>query len=202
MSWLYSLDLFGTAVFAIAGALAAGRKEMDLFGVSVLAVVTALGGGTLRDLILNQPVGWTEQTAYIWVAVVASIVTFYSARIRRIPTQVLLWSDALGLAVFTIVGAQKALLLGFSPTIAVIMGVMTGVFGGMIRDVLCGEVPLILRKEIYASAALLGALVFVGLYPWFGFEPWLIILAGGLTLSLRLASLYWHFSLPVLRMKE
>lgn len=199
MEGLYALDLFGTAVFAIAGALAAGRKQMDLFGVTVLSVVTALGGGTLRDLILNVPVGWTLDNTYIYVACIASIATFYSARVRRIPSQVLLYSDALGLAVFTVLGAHKALELGFSPTIAIIMGVMTGAFGGMIRDVLAGEMPLILRKEIYASASLAGALVYVLTDLYFGMQWWNVVATLLIILIIRVASIRYQLELPVFR---
>lgn len=198
VSYIYWLDLFGTAVFAISGALAAGRKNLDLFGVIVLGLVTAVGGGTLRDATLGAtPVFWVVDPVYIIVASTAALITVVLARLDRIPHGLLVKADALGLATFTVIGAEKALSLGFSPVIALVTGVMTGCFGGMIRDLLCGEIPLILQKEIYATAALFGAGVYVGV----GLTPlptaaaiWSGLLAA---LLLRLAAIRWHLQLPV-----
>lgn len=195
---IYWLDLFGIAVFAITGALAAGRKNMDLFGVVVLGLATAMGGGTLRDSILGAtPVFWITDSAYVLVATLAALGTVAAARFVRLPAAVLPVADAIGLATFTVIGTQKALSLGVSAEIAVIMGVMTGVAGGMIRDVLCGEVPLVLRREIYATACLFGAIVFAALnslFPSEALNTWLGIAA---VLSLRLAAIRWNLSLPV-----
>lgn len=195
---IYLLDLFGTAVFAVTGALVAGRKQMDLFGVVVLALVTAIGGGTLRDLVLGaDPVFWIGDSLYITVATAASILTFALARIRRRPRGLLRTADAFGLAVFTIIGAQKALSLGVGPGVAVMMGIMTGVVGGMIRDVLSGEIPLILRREIYATASLCGAAVYVLLHPFLPDHPAAILVAMIVTLGLRLSAIRWNLALPV-----
>ncbi|MBD3611938.1 MAG: TRIC cation channel family protein, partial [Hydrogenovibrio crunogenus] len=150
---LYYLDLLGTVVFAMTGLLAASRKQLDLFGAIVIAMVTAVGGGTLRDLILDQPVFWVEHNIYIYVVVFSTLFLFFYARIKEIPVKLLLSLDALGLAVFSVIGAQKAMALGLSDPIIIMTGVMTGVVGGVIRDVLMGEVPLIFRKEIYATAS-------------------------------------------------
>ena len=159
---IYALDLFGVAVFAISGSLAAGRKRMDVFGVIVLGLVTALGGGTLRDMLLDSgPVFWVNDPGYILVAGGTSILTFIAVRILSVPGRGLLIFDAFGLAVFTVVGTAKALNVTDSLSVAVIMGIMTGVAGGMFRDVLSAEVPLVLRKEIYATAALCGSLVYL-----------------------------------------
>ena len=159
---IYGLDLFGVAVFAVSGSLAAGRKRMDVFGVIVLGLVTALGGGSLRDALLDSgPVFWVEDPGYLLVAVAASMLTFIVVRVISVPWRGLLISDALGLAVFMAIGTDKALAITGSPSVAIVMGVMTGVAGGMIRDVLSAEVPLILRKEIYATAALCGSLAYV-----------------------------------------
>lgn len=196
---IYFLDLFGTAVFAVSGALAAGRKRMDLFGVVVLASVTALGGGTLRDLSLGcHPLFWISDRTYVFLAAATSLATFVLARYRtEPPKRLLLLSDALGLAVFTVIGAQKALDLQAPATVAVIMGIMTGVVGGMMRDVLSGEIPLILRREVYATASLCGATVFVGLAPVLASSPLRSALAVAATLSLRLAAIRWNLSLPL-----
>ena len=147
---IHILDLVGTGVFAITGALAAGRKRMDVFGVVVLGCVTALGGGTLRDLILGiRPVFWISGTHYLVVAAIAAMGTYLLARRGSLPTIGLVYLDAVGLAVFTIIGFQKGFHVTHEYSIAIVMGVMTGVFGGIIRDVLSAEVPLIFRREIF-----------------------------------------------------
>ncbi|MGO1120266.1 trimeric intracellular cation channel family protein [Rhodovibrionaceae bacterium A322] len=158
------LDLLGVAVFALSGALAAGRARLDVFGFAVVATITGVGGGTLRDLVLGStPVFWVTDPAFIWICLVASVLAYFAMPKVASRYTLLLWMDAGGLALFAVGGAEKALLLGVSPLIAVMMGVMTAVFGGVIRDILCGEVPLVLRREIYATVAFVGAALFVGL---------------------------------------
>jgi uncharacterized membrane protein YeiH len=185
-------------VFAASGALLAGRKRLDLFGVVVIGLVTAVGGGTLRDLLLGAtPVFWVRRPVYVGVAVTAVIVVLVGARGLGRRRGALLVADACGLALFSVLGAREALAAGASPAIAVAMGVMTGVAGGLMRDVLCGEIPLILRREVYATAALAAAGVFVALTALGvgGDAPlWAGILAG---LGLRLAAIHWGFSLPI-----
>ncbi|QIN81690.1 trimeric intracellular cation channel family protein [Rubrobacter tropicus] len=159
---LYVVDLFGVAVFAISGALTAGRKRMDLFGVLVVAVITAIGGGTVRDLLLDRrPIFWIEDPTYLLVSVLAAAATLAYARFLRPPRYSLLVADAFGLAVFTFIGATTAYEAGVPAPIVVLMGTITGVAGGMMRDVLCSEVPLVLRREVYATAAIAGATVYV-----------------------------------------
>jgi uncharacterized membrane protein YeiH len=195
---VYVMDLFGVAVFAITGSLAAGKKNMDLFGVVVLATVTALGGGTLRDLILGAyPVFWVSAPIYLLVAMVTAIVTFFLVRFYRMPRKLLSVADAFGLAVFTVVGTQKALDLEISAGIAVVMGVMTGVVGGMLRDVLSGEIPLILRREIYATASLCGAITFAGVAIALRNQDLAAFASVGVTLALRLSAIKWKVSLPL-----
>lgn len=161
MSVLHTLDLVGVVVFAISGVLEAGRKRMDVFGAVVLALVTALGGGTLRDVILQHgPVFWVADPTYVIAVTVAALATFALVRRVSLPRRFLLVADAGGLAVFAVLGTQKALGAGAAPVVALGMGVITGVAGGVIRDVLCNEVPLVLRREIYATAALAGGLLF------------------------------------------
>lgn len=200
---IYILDLVGTAIFAITGALAAGRKRMDIFGVVVLGCVTALGGGTLRDVILgNHPVFWISDTTYLEVAAIAAIGTFVLVQRWRLPTIVLMYADAVGLAVFTVIGFQR----GFNAThvysIAIVMGVITGVVGGIIRDVLSAEIPLILRREIYASASLCGAALLALLSYLQLPRPFTVSAAVLTTLAIRLAALHWNLALPLFRLKE
>lgn len=200
---IYGLDLFGVAVFAVSGSLAAGRIRMDVFGVIVLGLVTALGGGTLRDVLLDAgPVFWVEDRVYLLVAVTSSLATFVAARLISIPWQGLLISDALGLAVFMAIGTAKALAVTGAPSVAMVMGVMTGVAGGMVRDVLSAEVPLVLRKEIYATAALCGSLVYVILNGLGRSNITCLALAAMTTLAIRLAAIHWNLSLPVFKSKD
>jgi len=199
MSQLFYLaDLFGVAVFAITGALMAGRKSMDLFGVLVIAIITALGGGTLRDVILdNHPVSWIRNDTYILVATLAALGTVIWVRMTRpIHEKGLLIADAFGLSVFTVIGTEVALQYAMPSSTAVIMGVMTGVAGGVMRDVICNEIPLIFKKEIYATACLAGAVTFV-LLRMLETPHWLDTgVAMLVVLAIRLAAIRWRFSLP------
>ena len=194
----YLADLFGVAVFAITGALMAGRKSMDLFGVLVIAVITALGGGTLRDLILdNHPVSWIRNDTYILIASIAAVGTVLWVRLTQpIHERGLLIADAFGLAVFTVIGTEVALQHNVPYSTAVIMGVMTGVAGGVMRDVICNEIPLIFQKEIYATACIIGSLVFIVMRE-LETPHWLDTGVAMLTVLLtRLAAIRWHLSLP------
>lgn len=197
------LDLIGTAVFAITGALAAGRKRMDVFGVVVLGCVTAIGGGTLRDLTLGiTPVFWVLNTHYVFIATAAAMGTYFIARRHRLPANAILFLDAVGLAVFTVIGFEKGFQITQDFSIAIIMGVITGVFGGIIRDVLAAEMPLILHQEIYAFASFCGGVLLALLF-YLQFPASLSIFATMFTtLAIRLAALHWNLALPIFRLKE
>lgn len=198
MTALYYCDLFGVAVFAVTGALMAGRKSMDLFGVAVIGVVTALGGGTLRDVILSHyPVGWVANETSILVAVSAALGTVLWVRMTQpIHEFGLLLADAFGLAVFTVSGAEVALQQHAPYSTAVIMGVMTGVAGGVIRDVLCNEIPMVFRREIYASACILGALVYISLRQLHCPLEAASLIAMGSVFIVRMAAIHWEWTLP------
>ena len=191
------LDYFGIVVFAISGALAAARARMDLVGFALLATVTGVGGGSLRDLLLGQlPVFWVEQPQYIVLCVVASVVTFVSVPFIASRLRLLLWADAVGLAVFAVLGAQASLAAGAPLIIAALLGVISATFGGIIRDILCRETPLILLKEIYATAALVGALLYVCLIE-LEVAPGLSLLAGCVVVFVvRGLGLIYGLSLP------
>jgi uncharacterized membrane protein YeiH len=200
----YVLQLLGAAVFAASGALAAGRKRMDLLGVVVIAIVTAIGGGTIRDLLLDRhPVSWIEDPSYLVVSVIAAVLTLAYVRFRRPPTHSLAIADALGLALFTITGAQIAQREMIDPIVVVVMGTMTGVAGGVIRDVLSAEVPLIFRKgELYATAAIVGAALYL-LLESVGIPRQVAALAGMAAIAgLRLAAILWGLHLPVLPVRD
>ena len=195
-SLIYWLDLAGTAVFAASGALVASRKEMDLVGFGLLATVTGIGGGTLRDLLLDRPVAWTHAPEYVLLCVAIAVLIFFIAPHiqRRYP--VLLWADAAGLGLFAVLGAEIAHNSGAGLIVAVVMGVMTATFGGLIRDVIGNEIPLILRKDIYATAAALGAAVYLAVLG-LGFIPVWAELAGfAAGFGLRALSLLFGWSLP------
>lgn len=200
---LYWLDLFGIVVFALSGALMAGRYKLDPFGVVVLASVTAIGGGTIRDIILDTTVFWVANPIYLYVILVTAVLTIIIIRRPKlIPKRFLLIADAFGLALFAVLGTEKALSLGAPVTVAVIMGTITGVAGGMIRDVLCNVIPMILRQEIYATAAILGGSLFA-LFQYLGWPEDVALIAAILgALSLRLAAIYWRVSLPAFQIIE
>ncbi len=176
---------------------------MDVFGIVVVALVTAIGGGTIRDVILGiRPVFWIAEPVYVIVAVVAAIGTFIAAPAIRFPMRPLLLFDAFGLAFFTVLGCQRALEAGVSSIIVIVMGVLTGVAGGIVRDLLCGEIPLILRREIYATASLVGAATF-SLFMVAGMETRAASIAAiALALAVRLAALRWGLALPVFRGRD
>jgi len=159
MSPLQIADAIGIFVFALSGGLAASRRGLDFFGILVVSLLPAIGGGTLRDLLLDRPVFWLEQSNTILIALGGGVLSaILGERIARFKT--LIWFDAMGLALFSVIGAQAAYVLGHGPIVVVMMGTITASFGGLIRDVVCNEVPLILREDIYATAALIGSLVF------------------------------------------
>ncbi len=195
----YALEHFGVAVAAITGVLAGRGKRVDLFGVLVLAVVTAFGGGSIRDLCLGStPVFWIEDPWFVLNAVAAGLATFFLARVHPLSGTTLQVADAFALALFTMVGARKGLFLGTSSTIAVAMGVITGVAGGMIRDVLTGEIPLVFRQQIYlyATASLIGAVAFVLLNLWRPDYHMNLVIGTVITLALRLGAIRWKVTLP------
>jgi uncharacterized membrane protein YeiH len=194
---MYALGLIGIAAFAITGVMAAGKKGMDILSITLLGVVTALGGGTLRDIILDtNPIFWIADLFYLWVSVSASIVTFFLVRFVSHVLHLLLFIDAFGLSLFTILATEKTLMLGFSNPVAVLMGVVTGIAGGMIRDILTGRMPLLLGKEFYATPALLGAILFTLLYYHFPTHEFNRLYAIGLVIMLRASAIQWGLYYP------
>lgn len=203
MSFFHFIELAGVAVFAISGALAAGRKSLDLLGVVVIALVTATGGGTIRDLLLDRTVFWIARPEFLVVTFFAALLTVPYVRFARPPEKFLLVADAMGLALFSVAGARIALAMDQPGLIAVVMGAITGVFGGVVRDVLCNEIPMVLRKgQIYATAAILGCSLLVALRH-LGVDNNLATAAGmALIALLRLAAIAFNLSLPVFTLAE
>jgi uncharacterized membrane protein YeiH len=191
------LDWLGIVAFVISGALVAARKQMDIVGFMVLGTVTGIGGGTLRDLLLGQaPVFWVREPAYLVVCILIAGIMFFTPQIRESRYRIVLWFDAMGLALFAVTGAERAYVLGAHPVVAITMGVITASFGGIIRDVFANQSPVVLSYEIYILAALAAAGAFVAL-SLFG-APRDAALGTGLVigLSLRLMALHFKWSLP------
>ena len=194
---LYWVGLAAVAVNALTGVLDAGRKQMDLIGALLVAVATALGGGTVRDLLLDRNVFWVVDQTYLMAALATGLVTFFVARELAVPPRLFLIPDAIGLALFTIVGTQIALQWHTPWLVASLMGMITGVIGGVIRDILCNDVPMVfLKGELYASAAWAGALAMIGMQAAGVPSVTASWLAMALVLILRLAAIRYHLTLP------
>ena len=162
MSIFYALDILGTVAFAISGALAAMHKRLDLFGVFIIAFVTAVGGGTLRDILIDRAlVSWMKDLNYVYAIIGATIFTILiRKKIDYLRTSLFLF-DTIGLGIFTIVGTEIGVQHQLHPVISVILGTLTATFGGVLRDILCNEIPVIFKKEIYALACIAGAITFI-----------------------------------------
>ena len=197
---LFILTIFATVTLAISGVLQAVRSEMDFFGALVLACVCALGGGSLRDLLMGAtPVFWMQDLTYLSIILPTTLITIiavsYIPHGKGIRLKLLDIADAVGLALFAILGAEKALQMGFSEPIAVTMGLITGVAGGMIRDILSQSVPFVMRGEVYASAAIIGTISYTVIRIYF--PETIAMLAGmGIIITIRLAAMYLGLKLP------
>jgi uncharacterized membrane protein YeiH len=203
MTTPHFLDLISVGVFAVSGCLAAGRKSLDWIGVLAIAMVTAVGGGTLRDLLLNRhPIFWTADPSFLYVIAGSVFLTLVYVRFRGPPDQVLRIADAIGLAVYSIVGAELALLENRAPAVAVVMGTVTGTAGGVLRDMLCNDVPILFREGyLYATAAIVGAALYVALKsaidPDYAGYLGMAVVAG-----LRLGSIAFRWNLPRFTLRD
>lgn len=191
------LDIMGVMVFAATGALVASRKEMDLIGFGLMACLTGVGGGTLRDVLLDRPVFWIADPLPIAVCLAMATLLFFTAHIIQRRYIVLLWADAVGIALYGVMGAELAQLSGAGPLVALVMGMMTATFGGLLRDVVCGEMTLVLRKEVYVTAAALAAATHIGISALVDVSTEISMLAGMATgFSLRALGIIKGLSLP------
>ena len=197
--FLSTCEIMSTIIGALAGSIASSRVKMDLFGVIVCGTLAALGGGTVRDILLDIPVYWTLPSGEIFVlaSVVTSLATFYVAQKYPPPMGTIRVADAIVLALFGMIGTEKSYLHGYTPTVSVMMGICTGVAGGLLRDVLTGNVPYVFRPgELYATAALLGGVAYAVLY-YAGIDSSTCFVTGFMvTLSVRLAAIRWNWNLP------
>ncbi len=197
MDLLTFADYAGTCAFAISGTLAASEKKLDLFGASFIGFVTAIGGGSLRDLLLgNTPVVWIRGMDYFALIMISLVFTFVFYRYIIKLKQTLFLFDTIGIGAFTIIGIDKALLFGISAPLAMVMGLSTAVVGGVIRDTLCNDVPLIFHKEIYATACIIGGIIYLLLYR-FGVDTFYSQIATMLSIiAIRLLAIKLNLSLP------
>lgn len=203
MDLLLALDYIGTFVFAISGTLTAANKRLDFFGATVIGFVTAVGGGTLRDMMLGDlPVAWMQNINYFWVIIAGVAVTIiFRKQVMQLKRTLFLF-DTIGIAVFTILGLKKALLLNIDPPMAVMMGLSSAVVGGVIRDTLCNEVPLIFHREIYATACIAGALVYL-LTSYLGIPETICELSTVVSIIIiRIVVVKFNIALPRLDIKE
>ena len=201
--FLQLMNILATVTLAVSGVLQAARHQLDFFGALVLACVCALGGGTLRDLFMGAtPVFWATDLLYLSIIIPTTLLSILLVRLiptgRGIRLKLLDIADAAGLALFVILGAQKALQFDLAAPVAVVMGVITGIAGGIIRDVLTATTPSVLRREIYASAAIMGAISYTVLEQFLPEIPAMLI-GMALVFFIRLAAMYWHLQLPILK---
>ncbi len=197
MEFIYALDILGTFAFAISGALVASDKKFDLFGVIIIAFVTAVGGGMLRDVLINShPINWIGDLNYLFTILVAVILTFlFKSKIAYLSKTLFLF-DTVGLSVFTLLGLQKGLLLDLHPIVALIMGMISAVFGGVLRDVLTNKVPLIFEKEIYASACLAGGIFYLILAKFNVPKDINFVISASVIVIIRLIAVKFELQLP------
>ena len=193
---LQILDLAGVFVFAATGALSASRKKLDIIAFSFLACLTGIGGGTFRDLVLDAPVFWIQKPNYILVCLSSSVIVFFTAHLFESRYRVLLWLDAIGMAAYCVMGAEKGLSMNAGPIGAIVMGVLTATFGGILRDIIAQEPSVLLRREVYVSAALSGSICFVGAH--YAGLPFIISSTIGVTIAfiIRGGAIQFGWSLP------
>lgn len=195
------LDYAGVAVFAATGALAASRKQLDIIGFIFLAAVTGIGGGTVRDLILDVPVVWVANPDYLIVCAIVAVIVYFTAHLVESRYRLLLWLDALGLSAYAVLGAYKGLVVTGSAEVAIVMGVLTATFGGILRDLLANEPSVLLRPEVYVTAALAGASVFTLLHIALGPDAWAVAIVLGFCTAffVRGGALRFGWSFPPYR---
>lgn len=191
------LILVATGVFAVSGVLAAARQNMDLMSFVIIGVVTAIGGGTLRDVMLNAPVFWLHDTRYLLVAAGAAVATFFFERFFRATYNALLYIDAIATAMFTVLATEKTIQLGFPPGVAVVMGIITGIGGGIIRDLLTGQPTILLNRQLYMTPILIGGVLYIGARQTTEIPQLYVSLLAMSTIAfVRLGAIRWGWGFP------
>ena len=202
MTFFYTLDILGTIAFAMSGTLIAIHKKLDPFGIFIIAFVTAVGGGTLRDILIDRnPVNWMQDLNYIYVIIAATIFTILIRNKIDYLRKSLFLFDTIGLGIFTIIGTEIGIQQNYHPIISIILGTITATFGGVIRDILCNEIPVIFKKEIYASACIIGAIAFVVLSRLEISTPINYIFTTLIVIIIRLIAVKFKLSLPTFLVK-
>ena len=198
-----TLDILGTIAFAISGVLVAMNKRMDAFGVLIIAFVTAVGGGTLRDIIVGvAPVSWMQNMTYVYVIVASTIFAIiFRNQLKHLRRSLFLF-DTLGIGLYTLVGIETGLVAGLHPIVCIALGTMTACFGGVIRDILCNDIPVIFHKEIYATACIIGGLTYFVLRKFLEDQNYLFIIAGVVVIVIRLLAVKFKISLPSLYKRD
>ncbi len=198
----FVIDLLGTVAFAISGVLTAFKKRMDVFGIFIIAFVTALGGGTLRDILIQAPIVWMRDLTFVYVIAGASVFALLFRKKLGYLRRSLFLFDTIGIALYTVIGVEKGLAADLPALICIALGTMTACFGGVIRDILCNEIPIIFRKEIYATACLLGGVVYFILLETSLSTDMVVIFSGAVVITVRLLAVYFKWSLPNIYSKE
>ncbi len=202
MDLYLTIDILGTIAFSISGVLTAMHKRLDLFGIFIIAFVTAVGGGTLRDVLLKVDITWMREMMFVYVIFCAAVFAIIFRNKLNYVRKSLFLFDTIGIALYTLVGIEKGIQMGLHPIICIALGTMSACFGGVIRDILCNEIPIIFRKEIYATACILGG-VFYFLLSYFSFDPnWLVIISGSIVITVRLLAVRFKLSLPSVYRKK
>lgn len=200
LTLLFITNIAATIAFAISGALVAARHRLDWVGFVFMACITGIGGGTLRDTILDVPVFWLDEYYIIAVCSLAAILTYFAAQHISRRSKALLWADALGMALFTALGAQKAMSLGMNIPVATIMGVFSACLGGIIRDVIVNDVPVVFQREIYITASLLGASTYCVIHAYVPIsEGYALVIGGALAFVVRALAITRKLSIPAHR---
>ena len=193
----YTIDILGTIAFAISGVLVAFNKRMDLFGILIIAFVTAVGGGTLRDLLIGStPVFWMKDMTFMYVIAAAALVAvIFRNQLKHLRRSLFLF-DTIGIGLYTVIGIEKGLSVGLHPLICIALGTMTACFGGVIRDILCNEIPVIFRKEVYATACIFGGITYFILREFIGDQNLIFVIALTVVITIRLLAVIFKISLP------
>ncbi|MEL0643467.1 trimeric intracellular cation channel family protein [Olleya sp. Ti.3.14] len=193
----YIIDILGTIAFAISGVLVALNKRMDAFGILIIAFVTAVGGGTLRDVLIGEtPVSWMKDMTFIYVVIASTIfAVVFRSKIDYLRKSLFLF-DTIGIGLYTVVGVEKGISAGLHPIICIFLGTMSACFGGVIRDILCNEIPVIFRKEVYATACILGGVTYFVVIKLPIASDFVFVIAGAVVITVRLIAVKFKISLP------
>jgi len=192
------IDILGTISFSISGVLTAVKKRMDPFGIFIIAFVTAVGGGTLRDVLIDAPVFWMYDLRFVYVIAGASVLAILFRKKLGYVRKSLFLFDTIGIALYTVIGVEKGINAGFSPIISISLGVMSACFGGVIRDILSNEIPIIFRKEIYATACIVGAIAYFALQYTPLSNNFVVFISGGIVILIRLLAVVFKLQLPTI----